>query len=195
MSRIGRKPIPVPPQVKVDLKGSRIHVEGPKGKLEWGFSPRLQVTFDADAKQVVVARQTDERQDRALHGLTRTLISNMITGVVEGYQKRLEVHGVGYQVRVQGKNIMLDVGYTGRKANGQPAEFVIEIPAGVEIKVDQPTNPGRFSVSGIDKELVSRFAAEIRALRPPDPYLAKGVRYEGEHIRRKQGKAAVGTGS
>jgi large subunit ribosomal protein L6 len=195
MSRIGRKPIAVPPQVKVELKNGLIHVEGPKGKLEWRFHERMQVSFDASSRQVVVARAGDERLDRSLHGLTRSLISNMVKGVVDGYERRLEVHGVGYQVKVQGKTLLLDVGFTGRKADGQAAEFIIEIPAGITVKVDQATNPGKFSISGVDKQLVGQFSSEIRAIRPPDPYQAKGVRFEGEHIRRKQGKAAVGTGS
>jgi large subunit ribosomal protein L6 len=195
MSRIGRKPIAVPPQVKVELKDGLIHVEGPKGKLDFRYNPRLQVAFDAGARQVTVSRASDERLDRSLHGLTRSLISNMIKGVVDGYERRLEIHGVGYQVRVQGKNLLLDVGFSGRKSGGRPAEFVIEIPAGLTVKVDQPTNPGKLSVSGVDKQLVGQFASEIRAIRPPDPYQAKGIRYEGEHIHRKQGKAAVGTGT
>jgi large subunit ribosomal protein L6 len=155
----------------------------------------LQVAFDAGTRQVTVSRASDERLDRSLHGLTRSLISNMIKGVVDGYERRLEIHGVGYQVRVQGKNLLLDVGFSGRKSGGRPAEFVIEIPAGLTVKVDQPTNPGKLSVSGVDKQLVGQFASEIRAIRPPDPYQAKGIRYEGEHIHRKQGKAAVGTGT
>lgn len=195
MSRIGRKPIPVPPQVKVDIKDGLIHVEGPKGKLDWKHHERMQVSFDANTRQITVSRAGDERLDRSLHGLTRTLISNMIKGVVDGYEKRLEIHGVGYQVELQGKNLMIDCGFTGRKANGQAAEFIIEVPAGITVKVEQPTNPGRFSISGVDKQLVGEFAADVRAIRPPDPYQAKGIRYEGEHIRRKQGKAAVGTGS
>jgi large subunit ribosomal protein L6 len=195
MSRIGRKPIAVPPQVKVELKDGLIHVEGPKGTLDWRYDERLRVSFDPGARQVTVSRDSDERLDRSLHGLTRTLINNMIKGVVDGYQRRLEVHGVGYQVRVQGKNLLLDVGFAGRKTGGRAAEFIIEIPAGLSVKVDQATNPGRFAVSGVDKQLVGQFASEIRAIRPPDPYQAKGIRYEGEHIHRKQGKAAVGTGT
>ena len=195
MSRIGRKPIAVPPQVKVEVKNGLVHVEGPKGKLDWRFHERMKVAFDAATRQVTVARGSEERLDRSLHGLTRTLISNMVKGVVDGYEKRLEIHGVGYQVKLQGKNLLLDAGHTGRKEGGQAAEFIIEIPAGITVKVDQVTNPGKFSISGVDKQLVGEFAADIRAIRPPDPYQAKGIRYEGEHIKRKQGKAAVGTGS
>lgn len=194
MSRIGRKPIPVPAQVKVDVKDGRIHVEGPKGKLDWRFHERMVVAFDGASRQVKVDRKGDERLDRSLHGLTRTLINNMIVGVVQGYEKKLEIHGVGFQAKVQGKQLLIDVGYSGRKA-GKPAEFVIDIPAGITVTVEQPTNPGRFSISGVDKQLVGEFAADIRALRKPDPYQAKGIRYAGEYIRRKQGKAAVGTGS
>lgn len=195
MSRIGRKPIAVPPQVKVEVKNGLIHVEGPKGKLDWRYHERMQVSFDAATRQVTVGRSSDERLDRSLHGLTRTLINNMVKGVVDGYEKRLEIHGVGYQVKLQGKTLLLDAGHTGRKEGGQAAEFILEIPAGITVKVDQVTNPGKFSISGVDKQLVGEFAADIRAIRPPDPYQAKGIRYEGEHIKRKQGKAAVGTGS
>lgn len=195
MSRIGRKPIAVPPQVKIEVKNGSIHVEGPKGKLDWKFHERMQVAFDGTARQVNVTRAGDERLDRSLHGLTRTLISNMIKGVVDGYERKLEIHGVGYQVKLQGKNLLLDAGHTGRKEGGQAAEFIIEIPAGITIKVDQVTNPGKFTISGVDKQLVGQFSSEIRAIRPPDPYQAKGIRFEGEYIRRKQGKAAVGTGS
>lgn len=195
MSRIGKKPIVVPPQVKVEVKGGQVHVEGPKGKMEWRHHERMQVAFDAGTRQITVNRAGNERLDRSLHGMTRTLISNMIAGVVNGYERRLEIHGVGYQVKAQGKNLLIDVGFTGRKANGQAAEFIIEIPSGITVKVDQATNPGRFSISGVDKQLVGRFSSEIRAIRPPDPYQAKGIRFEGEHIKRKQGKAAVGTGS
>ncbi len=195
MSRIGRKPIAVPPQVKIEVKNSSIHVEGPKGKLDWKFHERMQVAFDAPACQVNVTRAGDERLDRSLHGLTRTLISNMIKGVVEGYERKLEIHGVGYQVKLQGKNLLLDAGHTGRKEGGQVAEFIIEIPSGITVKVEQVTNPGKFAISGVDKQLVGQFASEIRAIRPPDPYQAKGIRFEGEYIRRKQGKAAVGTSS
>ena len=141
-----------------------------------------------------VTRAGDERLDRSLHGLTRTLISNMVMGVVEGYEKRLEIHGVGYQVKLQGKNVLLDAGHTGRKEGGQAAEFIIDIPAGITVKVDQPTNPGKFSISGVDKQLVGEFAAEIRAIRPPDPYQAKGIRYEGEHIKSQAGQGGRGYG-
>jgi large subunit ribosomal protein L6 len=195
MSRIGRKPIAVPPQVKVDVKEGLVHVEGPKGKLEWRPHERMEVRYDSGSRQVTVSRKGDERLDRSLHGLTRSLIANMVFGVVEGYEKKLEIHGVGFQAKLVGKQLHIDVGYTGRKEQGQAAEFMLDIPAGIVVKVEQPTNPGKFSISGVDKQLVGQFASEIRALRKPDPYQAKGIRYAGEYIRRKQGKAAVGTGS
>lgn len=193
MSRVGRKPITVPSGVKVELKDGQIAVAGPKGQLRWRYPSEMQVVFDEQARVVTVQRPSDERRHRSLHGLTRTLIANMIHGVTEGYEKRLEVHGVGYQVRVQGGQLLLDLGFSGGK-RGRPAEFVIQVPAGLEVVVEQPTNPGRFVVRGVDKQLVGEFAARLRKLRSPDPYLAKGVRYVGEHIHRKQGKAAVGTG-
>jgi len=167
MSRIGRKPIPVPANVKVELKDGQIAVAGPKGQLSWRYPEPMQVAFDEQARQITVSRPSDERRHRALHGLTRTLIANMIQGVTEGYEKRLEVHGVGYQVRVQGRQLLMDLGFVGRKL-GRPAEFVIEIPAGLEVVVEQPTNPGRFVVRGIDKQLVGEFAARVRKLRGAD---------------------------
>jgi len=191
MSRIGKKPIPVPPSVKVELKDGQITVSGPKGQLSWAYPPEIDVVFNEQAREIRVSRRSDDRKDRSLHGLTRSLIANMVTGVTEGYEKRLEVHGVGYQVRLQGRKLLLDLGFTGRK-QGRPAEFEIEIPAGLEVVVEQQTNPGRFVIRGIDKQKVGQFAAQIRSLRPPDPYLAKGVRYADEQIRRKPGKAAVG---
>lgn len=194
MSRIGRKPIAVPPQVKVDVKDGLVHIEGPKGKLDWRHHERMQVSYDSGARLIAVSRKGDERLDRSLHGLTRTLISNMIVGVMEGYEKKLEIHGVGFQAKVVGKQLHIDVGYSGRKEQGQAAEFMIDIPNGITVKVEQPTNPGKFSISGVDKQLVGQFSSEIRALRKPDPYQAKGIRFAGEYIRRKQGKAAVGTG-
>ena len=169
--------------------------KGPRASWTGASTSGCRSASTPATRQVVVSRAGDERLDRSLHGLTRSLISNMVKGVVDGYERRLEIHGVGYQVKVQGKNLLLDVGFSGRKADGQAAEFIIEIPAGITVKVDQATNPGKFLISGVDKQLVGQFSSEIRAIRPPDPYQAKGIRFEGEHIRRKQGKAAVGTGS
>jgi large subunit ribosomal protein L6 len=188
MSRIGKKPIPIPDKVKVAVSGNTVKVEGPKGKLEWAFDRALKVVVDADKHQVRVERPDDERRSKALHGLTRAILANMVVGVTEGYQKGIEIYGTGYSVNVQGRRLALQVGF----AN------TIEktIPAGIEIQVEVPNTrgnetPARFFVRGCDKQLVGEFAAEVRHIRPPEPYLGKGIRYVGEQIRRKAGKTFV----
>ncbi len=179
MSRIGRKPVPVPATVKVSLADSTIHVEGPKGKLSWTFRPEMDVRFDPSAKQVVVHRKNEERQTRALHGLTRSLIANMVEGVTNGYTKKLEIVGVGYQAQLKKANtVALQVGY----AN----QIVLEAPPGVSVTVPDATH---ITISGADKQAVGQFAAVVRKVRPPEPYKGKGIRYEGEVVRRKAGKA------
>ncbi len=192
MSRIGRQPVAVPSGVKVQLSGRTIHVEGPKGKLDWTFDPDMTVTYDEGGKQITVDRPSNHRRHRALHGLTRALIANMVQGVTEGYEKGLEMYGTGYTANVQGKKLVLTVGF------GHPVERTI--PAGIEVTVDVPNargndTPARFKLSGCDKQQVGEFAAEIRHVRPPEPYLGKGIRYAGEHIRRKAGKTFVGGGA
>jgi large subunit ribosomal protein L6 len=179
MSRIGRKPVPVPANVKVSVADSTIRVEGPKGKLEFGFRREMGVTYDAAAKQVVVTRPNDERLNRALHGLTRSLIANMVQGVTAGYTKKLEIVGVGYQAQLKKANTVgLQVGY----AN----QVVLEAPPGVSVAVPDATH---IVITGADKQAVGQFAAEVRKVRPPEPYKGKGIRYEGEVVRRKAGKA------
>jgi large subunit ribosomal protein L6 len=179
MSRIGRKPVVVPANVKVSVADSTIHVEGPKGKLSWSFRPEMAVRYDAPGKQVLVERPDDERQNRALHGLTRSLIANMVEGVTNGYSRKLEIVGVGYQAQLKKANtVALQVGY----AN----QVVLEAPAGVTVAVPDATH---ITVSGADKQAVGQFAAVIRKVRPPEPYKGKGIRYEGEVVRRKAGKA------
>ncbi len=178
MSRIGKKPVPVPAGVKVTLDGRNIVVEGPKGRLEWEHRPEVSVEFDDAARQVVVTRKNDQRQSRALHGLTRALVSNMVVGVTDGYERRLEIHGVGYLASLQGQVLQLRVGL----AN----ELQVPIPEGVEVTVPDQQH---VVLRGIDKQKVSQFAAEIRARRKPEPYKGKGIRYMGEQVRRKQGKA------
>jgi large subunit ribosomal protein L6 len=192
MSRIGKKPVAVPDDVKVSVQGSTINVEGPKGKLSWTARPEVSVAFDAAAKAVNVTRSDDERLSKALHGTTRMLIANMIEGVRTGYLKKLEVFGVGYGVSVQGTKLMVTVGYS------QPRAF--EIPVGVKVEVQTPqargeSEPARFSVSGPDKQMVGEFAARVRRCRPPEPYKGKGIRYTGEYVRRKVGKAFGGAGT
>lgn len=178
MSRIGNKPIDLPDGVKAAVDGCKIVVEGKLGKLDWEFRPEMTVVVDEEQKQITVARADDERQSRALHGLTRALIQNMVVGVAQGYERRLEIVGVGYIASVEGNRLDLRVGY----AN----ELRREIPAGLQV---QCPDQQHIIIRGIDKQQVGQFAAEIRALRKPEPYKGKGIRYHGEQIRRKQGKA------
>jgi large subunit ribosomal protein L6 len=179
MSRIGRMPIRVPQGVDVKLEGNRITVTGPKGELERELAAELRVVQEDGSLRV--ARPSDDKRARELHGLTRTLGANMVTGVTEGYRKGLEITGVGYRAQLVGKKLQLNLGYS------HPVE--IEPPDGITFELE---NPVRLAVVGIDKELVGQTAAEIRSIRKPEPYKAKGIRYEGEHIRRKAGKAAAG---
>ena len=179
MSRIGRKPVPVPANVKVAIDGETVAVEGPKGKLSFTHKPAITVKYDAAGNQILVTRADDERESRALHGLTRSLVQNMVVGVTTGYSKRLEIVGVGYQAQLKKANtVALQVGY----AN----QIALEAPAGVTVTVPDPTH---VVVAGSDKQAVGQFAAEIRKVRPPEPYKGKGIRYEGEVVRRKAGKA------
>ena len=180
MSRVGRLPIPVPDGVEVKIDGARVSLKGPKGELERTFDAAMQLSLDDSV--ISVSRPTDEARHRALHGLTRTLIANMVMGVYEGYEKRLEIHGVGYRANQKGKNLELIVGFS------HPVE--IEPPQGVELSLESPT---AIKVGGIDKEKVGQMAAEIRMVRPPEPYKGKGIRYVGEHVRRKAGKATITT--
>ena len=179
MSRIGRKPIPVPPAVKISIVDSTVEVEGPKGKLSFKYPTGVGVSFDQAGRQITVTRQDDERTRRALHGLTRSLVANMVQGVTAGYTKKLEIVGVGYQAQLKKANtVALQVGY----AN----QVVLEAPPGVSVTVPDATH---VIVSGPDKQAVGQFAANVRDVRPPEPYKGKGIRYEGEVVRRKAGKA------
>jgi len=180
MSRIGDKPIDIPSGVKVSVADCTITVEGKLGKLDWTFRPEITVKIDEDAKKIVCSRINDERQNRALHGLSRALIQNMIVGVTDGYEKRLELVGVGYVAVVQNNELQLRVGF----AN----ELQKPIPAGLEVACPDQQH---IIVKGINKQLVGQFAAETRALRKPEPYKGKGIRYFGEQVKRKQGKAMV----
>jgi len=178
MSRIGKLPIPVPSGVEVSLDSSVVTVKGPKGTLSHTVAAPITVQKD-DEGQIAVARPDDERQSRSLHGLTRTLIANMVTGVTDGYEKKLEIVGVGYRVLSKGPTqLEFQIGYS------HPVVF--DAPEGITFTVDGPT---RFGVSGIDKQLVGEVAANIRKLRKPEPYKGKGIRYAGEQVRRKVGKA------
>jgi len=179
MSRIGRKPVPVPANVKVTLADSTIKVEGPKGTLSYTYRSEIQVRHDEAAKELLVTRGDDERLSRSLHGLTRSLVANMVQGVTEGYTKKLEIVGVGYQAQLKKANtVALQVGF----AN----QIVLEAPAGVTVTIPDPTH---ITITGPDKQAVGEFAAVVRKVRPPEPYKGKGIRYEGEAVRRKAGKA------
>ncbi|MDT0267767.1 50S ribosomal protein L6 [Streptomyces sp. DSM 44915] len=177
MSRIGKQPIQVPAGVDVTIDGAVVAVKGPKGTLSQAIAAPIVVAKGEDG-QIVVSRPNDENRNRALHGLSRTLVANMITGVTQGYIKKLEISGVGYRVQAKGSNLEFSLGYS--------HPILVEPPEGIAFKVETPT---RFSVEGIDKQKVGEVAAKIRKLRKPDPYKAKGVKYEGEVIRRKVGKA------
>jgi large subunit ribosomal protein L6 len=176
MSRIGRLPVPVPSGVEVDIDGRTVNVKGPKGSLSHTVAAPITVDRGDDGV-LLVQRPDDERQSRALHGLSRTLIANMITGVTEGYSKTLEIVGVGYRVQARGSNLEFALGFS------HPVP--VAAPEGITFTVESPT---RLRVSGIDKQQVGEVAAKIRKIRKPDPYKGKGVRYQGEVVRRKVGK-------
>ncbi|HCF27520.1 MAG TPA: 50S ribosomal protein L6 [Cyanobacteria bacterium UBA11049] len=176
MSRIGKSPITIPGKVTIAINGSHVAVKGPKGELSRVLP--TAVTVEQEGETVLVKRRDESRSSRQLHGLSRTLVANMVEGVSQGFQKRLEIQGVGYRAQVQGRNLVLSVGYS------HPVQ--IEPPAGVQLAVENNTN---VIVSGFDKELVGNTAAKIRAVRPPEPYKGKGIRYAGEMVRRKAGKA------
>jgi len=175
MSRIGRKPIPIPQGVEVKIEGKVVTVKGPKGVLSHTVPAEIEVTLEDG--EIRVHRKSDNKRSKALHGLTRTLIANMVTGVTEGFEKRLEIVGVGYRAQLEGKALRLSLGYS--------HPVIYPIPEGIEIEVPQPT---KIVVRGIDKQKVGQVAAEIRALRKPDSYKGKGIRYEGEVVRLKAGK-------
>ncbi|MGK8511895.1 50S ribosomal protein L6 [Nocardia asiatica] len=176
MSRIGKKPIALPAGVDVTIDGQDISVKGPKGTLSLTVAEPITVAKGKDG-QLEVARPDDERRSRALHGLTRTLVSNMVVGVTQGYEKKMEIFGVGYRVALKGQNLEFALGYS------HPVP--IEAPEGITFAVESPT---KFSVSGIDKQKVGQISAVIHGLRKPDPYKGKGIRYAGEVVRRKVGK-------
>jgi large subunit ribosomal protein L6 len=176
MSRIGRLPVAIPSGVEINVEGQTVKVKGPKGEL--AHTVAQPITVEKNDGEVQVSRPNDERESRSLHGLTRSLINNMVLGVTEGYVKKLEIHGTGYRVQNKGGSLEFALGYS--------HSITVEPPKGITFTVENPT---RFQVEGIDKQLVGEVAANIRKLRKPDPYKGKGVRYAGEHIRRKVGKA------
>ncbi|MFB3926030.1 MAG: 50S ribosomal protein L6 [Syntrophales bacterium] len=177
MSRIGKKPIEIPRGVKISRNGNEIKVEGPRGTLTRVLPSEIDVAVEDGAIQVV--RRTEDRKGRSLHGLARTLVANMVTGVNTGFQKTLEISGVGYRAEVAGDNLKLFLGFS------RPLEY--KIPKGITVRIDKQVS---MMISGIDKEFVGRVAAEIRSLKKPEPYKGKGIRYQGERVRRKVGKSA-----
>jgi large subunit ribosomal protein L6 len=180
MSRIGKIPVAVPAGVKVAVSDRTVTVEGPKGKLAQTFLPMIDVKYDEAGKKVLIARQGETRQDKAMHGLVRALIRNMVVGVSQGYEKKLEIVGVGYLAAIQKNVLQLRVGF----AN----EIHLEIPANLKVTCPDQTH---VVIQGADKQAVGQFAAEVRAVRKPEPYKGKGIRYDGEQVRRKAGKAVT----
>ena len=178
MSRIGKMPITVPAGVTVTIEDNHVTVKGPKGELARQFNKNMKLTMDNGV--ITVERPDDEKESRSLHGLSRTLINNMIIGVTQGFSKTLEINGVGYRAAKQGQNINFTLGFSHPVVKEPPAGITFEVPA-----------PNKIVVSGADKEVVGAVAADIRTLRPPEPYKGKGIRYEGEHVRRKIGKAGA----
>lgn len=178
MSRIGKKPVPLPAGVTAKVDGGVLQVKGPQGELKLKFHSAMQVNIDEKARQIVVGRPDDEKESRALHGLTRSLVNNMVTGVVKAFEKKLEIIGVGYQASIGGKTLSLQVGF----AN------VVKLPIPASVKCTLPDNT-HIHLASADKQAVGQFAAVIRKVRPPEPYKGKGIRYEGEYVRRKAGKA------
>jgi len=183
MSRIGKKPVPIG-AAKVTVTDRHVHVEGPKGKLEFTVHPLITVKMDNDTKALVVTRPDDQKQSKALHGLTRSILANMVEGVTNGYKKTLEIQGVGYKAEQKGKNLVLSVGYANTISVG--------IPAGLTVTLE---GVNKIHVAGADKQLVGQFASDVRKIRKPEPYKGKGIRYEGEVVKIKAGKAFAGAGA
>ncbi|MDR5684007.1 MAG: 50S ribosomal protein L6 [Armatimonadota bacterium] len=181
MSRIGRLPVAIPPQVEIRVEGQRVHVKGPKGEVARTFHPDVQIAVEDG--RAIVRRPTDARRHRALHGLSRALLANMVRGVTDGFSVELEIIGTGYRAAKQGDGIVFQVGYS------HPVTFTP--PAGVTVDVPQPN---RIVVRGVDREAVGQVAAKVRAIRPPDPYKGKGIRYAGERVKLKPGKAGRAVG-
>ena len=179
MSRIGKKPITIPAGVEVKIEGSAVTVKGPKGELKNTFNEDISIVMENN--EIVVSRPTDNKEHRSLHGLTRTLIANMVEGVTNGYKKQLEVNGVGYRAQKQGKDLVLNLGYSHQVIMPEIDGITVEVP-----------NNNSIIISGPDKQKVGQFAAEVREKRPPEPYKGKGIKYVDEYIRRKEGKAAKG---
>jgi len=179
MSRIGRKPIVIPAGVEVTIEGHDVTVKGPKGTLHSTFHPMMKI--ERQGEEIIVTRPNDEKEARSLHGLTRTLLHNMVDGVVNGFKKELEIQGVGYRAAKQGKNLVMNLGYSHQVIVPEEGDITIEVPDATKIVIH-----------GIDKQHVGQFAAQVRAKRPPEPYKGKGIRYVGEYVPHKEGKAGKG---
>jgi large subunit ribosomal protein L6 len=183
MSRIGKQPVGIPSGVKVQIAAGKVRVEGPKGKLELAPHPSMRIVHDEKTKSIQVTRPDDDRLHRALHGLTRSLIANMVEGVAKGYEKRLKIEGIGYQARMDKKALVLTVGYANAVA--------MEPPEGVTVELPDPTT---IVIKGADKQKVGQYAADVRRVRKPEPYKGKGIRYDNEQVRRKEGKSFTSGG-
>lgn len=197
MSRIGRKPVEIPAGVKIEIAGRVVKATGPRGNNS--FSVPAPIDVKLDGGMLVMSRPDDLPQNRALHGTARALVASMIKGVKDGYERGLEIYGTGYTCKLDGKKLMLNVGFMGR-GHGKLAQFIVDVPEGVTVKVDVPAargnaEPAKFSISGVDKQKVHEFAAEVRKIREPEPYQGKGIRYAGEYVKRKAGKVFAGGGS
>ncbi len=175
MSRIGKQPIEIPPKVKVEVKGQKVHVEGPKGKLNWDLPKRTSLKVEGG--KVVISREGDDAQAKALHGLSRALVNNMVKGVTDGFVKKLEIQGVGFKAAVQGKNVTMNLGFS--------HQIVYVIPDQIKVTVEENT---KLTIEGPDRQVVGLVAAELRSFYPPEPYKGKGVRYVDERVVRKEGK-------
>lgn len=180
MSKIGRKPIEIPEGVDVQVDGPNVRVKGPKGSIEQKVHPAITVKVDKAAKRVTCDRPSDLREHRALHGLVRATVNNMVVGVTKGYEKKLEINGVGYNAKLQGNDLVLSLGFS--------HDIHMPVPAGLKVTVPNPNN---VTIQGVDKHLVGQFSAEVRAKRPPEPYNLKGIKYSDEVIRKKAGKTFV----
>lgn len=199
MSRIGKKPIQVPEGVKVEIAGRRCSISGPKGSFDWRLPDSISAEYDAAGKMIRLARSAEGKHAAAMYGTSRAVLANMMHGVSQGYHRRLLIYGTGYSCNLKGGALCLNVGFMGRGSKEKP-QFEIRVPDGLEVEIETAAargemDPAKFVVRGCDKQLVGQFAAEVRKIRPPEPYKGKGIRYEGESVRRKQGKAFASGGS
>jgi large subunit ribosomal protein L6 len=198
MSRIGKKVVAVPSGITVQVTGQDFSVSGPKGSCRWSCPKTTEIAFDQGARQIRVTARDHSKQSRANHGLARALVANMIRGVSVGFERRLKVYGTGYNCKLQGRVLHLNVGYSGQR-RGVGSQFEIPVPEGLEVAVEVPAargdnEPAQFVIRGVDKQKVGQFAAEVRSLRKTEPYKGKGIRYEDEVVRKKQGKALTSGG-